>query len=177
MLFLPVLGVKDVIGKYDWHVRRKVAEWITFGKVLLPFIGVTLVHIHTASWHINKICAGIIIYSMLDTVTYLVALMLLADIQGPSANVIRSMILLLVNYVEVSLDMALLFYLDNLKNISFKRALSAGVMGDMVQVPKGIAIGQYAEILNYTNQGIKFFFMTLAFGYFADHLKQRKFRS
>lgn len=177
MLFLPVLGVKDVIGKYDWHVRRKVAEWITFGKVLLPFIGVTLVHIHTASWHINKICAGIIIYSVLDTVTYLVALMLLADIQGPSANVIRSMILLLVNYVEVSLDMALLFYLDNLKNISFKSALSAGVMGDMVQVPKGIAIGQYAEILNYTNQGIKFFFMTLAFGYFADHLKQRKFRS
>ena len=65
---------------------------------------------------------------MLDTVTYLVALMLLADIQGPSANVIRSMILLLVNYVEVSLDMALLFYLDNLKNISFKSALSAGVM-------------------------------------------------
>ena len=114
---------------------------------------------------------------MLDTVTYLVALMLLADIQGPSANVIRSMILLFVNYVEVSLDMAVLFYLDNSKNISLKNALSAGVMGDVVQVPKGIAFGQYTEILNYTNQGIKFFFITLAFGYFANHLKQRKFRS
>lgn len=63
----------------------------------------------------KEICIVIIIYSMADTVTYLVALMLLADIQGPSANVIRSMICLLVNYVEDSFDMALLFYISKFK--------------------------------------------------------------
>lgn len=73
--------------------------------------------------------------------------------------------------------MALLFYIDNLKNISFKIAMSAGVMGDAIQLPGGIELGRYTEILNYTNRGIKFFFITLAFGYFANHLKQREFRS
>lgn len=177
MLFMPILLFKDIIGKYDWHTRRKVTEIITFIKVLLPFILLFFIRNHMLGSYTKEICIVIIIYSMADTVTYLVALMLLADIQGPSANVIRSMILLLVNYVEDSFDMALLFYIDNLKNISFKIAMSAGVMGDAIQLPGGIELGRYTEILNYTNRGIKFFFITLAFGYFANHLKQREFRS
>ena len=115
--------------------------------------------------------------SMLDTVTYLISLIMLADIQGPSANVIRSMILLFVNYIEVSLDMALLFYLDNFPNISIKIAMSAGIMGDKIQGTRGIGCRNYTELLYYANRGIKFFFVPLAFGYFANHLKQRKFRS
>ena len=33
------------------------------------------------------------------------------------------------------------------------------------------------KILDYAKAGSQFFFMTMAFGYFANHLHQRKFRS
>lgn len=177
ILFIPILLIKDIVGKYDWHMRRKLTEEIAFAKIILPFVLLSLVKISLISGYTNKASAGIVIYSMLDTVTYLVALIMLADIQGPSANVIRSMILLFVNYIEVSLDMALLFYLDNFPNISIKIAMSAGIMGDKIQGTRGSGCGNYTELLYYANRGIKFFFVTLAFGYFANHLKQRKFRS
>lgn len=51
----------------------------------------------------------VIIYDLLDTTTYLVALMFLADIQRPSANVIRSLLMLVVNYIEVELDIIVIY--------------------------------------------------------------------
>ena len=53
----------------------------------------------------------VILYNLLDTTTYLIALMFLADIQRPSANIIRSLLMLIVNYIEVELDIMTLYYL------------------------------------------------------------------
>lgn len=56
-------------------------------------------------------------------------------------------------------------------------ALKAGIMGIDIEPSEYTRIGSHTEVLEYLNTGIKFFFISLAFGYFVNHLKQRQFRS
>lgn len=176
-LFIPVLWLKDRFGGVNWHKRRKVVEATAFGKLFFSII------ICCRLWFSRSICLveeivliSCILYIMLDTVTYLVLLIVLSDIQRPSANVIRSMIFLLINYLEVSLDIATIFYILNFGSIKFKTAILFGIMPDFLS-DSSIAGCKFYGSLLYANNGIKFFFMTLAFGYFANHLRQREFLS
>ncbi len=177
-LFVPVLGLKDIFGKYDWQKRRKITECITVMKLMIPFGLYSLIHILSSNMKDNEcwgiLCSSLIIYCIVDTITYLLTLIFLADIQRPSANVIRSMILLMVNYLEVSLEIAILYYLDNFGNLKFREAIQCGVLGKELMLNE---IGDWSNCIYYANIGIKFFFKTLAFGYFIKHLRERQFRS
>ena len=99
----------------------------------------------------------------------------MADIQKPSANVIRSMLLLLLNYVEVSIEAACLYFLQyRTEGMTFLQALQPGLMGELPEGFKLCSLGDY--LLYYGNTAVKFFFITMAFGYLSGHLRQRTFR-
>lgn len=179
IIFVPVMILKDKVGKEDWKSRRWFIEFYTFAKCLIPL----------GFWKMLGIISGIrylvaykwtfsiiIIYCMCDTVTYLMILMVMADIQRPSANIIRSMIMLLVNYIEVSLDMAFLYYVyyQN-KGILFREAAMFGILGEQADIVRINTIFDY--IFLCADAGLKFFFTSLIFGYFANHMRQRRFRS
>lgn len=173
--FMPILWLKDIIGRYDWNRRRGTVEIITFIKLLLPIFIHILITKGVILGNDNIGYKFIILYLMMDTITYLICLIVLSDIQRPSANVIRSIILLLVNYLEVSLDFAILYYLYAGCKVGFGEMIGRSVL-DMT------VVSQYMEtsmikILDYAKAGSQFFFMTMAFGYFANHLHQREFRS
>lgn len=173
--FMPILWLKDIIGRYDWNRRRGTVEIITFIKLLLPIFIHILITKGGTLGNDNIGYKFIILYLMMDTITYLICLIVLSDIQRPSANVIRSIILLLVNYLEVSLDFAILYYLYAGCKVGFGEMIGYSVL-DMT------VVSQYMEtsmikILDYAKAGSQFFFMTMAFGYFANHLHQREFRS
>lgn len=112
---------------------------------------------------------------MADTITYLVCLIVLSDVQRPSANVIRSIILLLINYLEVTLDFAVLYYLYADCKVEFGAMIAYSVLDKTVEGPD--MSNSITIILDYAKSGTQFFFMTMAFGYFANHLHQRKFMS
>lgn len=115
---------------------------------------------------------AILLYDLGDTVTYLVALMFLADVQRPSANVIRSLVMLVINYIEVQLDLAALYlFISNFINnkiYTIKYAINfiinCSEIKDVVW-------------LQYINNGLKFFFLTVTLSYFANHMRMRKFRT
>ena len=174
-LFLPVVILKDVIGGYDWKKRRTVVEFTAFVKLLLPVLmyGIVLTRVSDLSF-LNKIMVVITAYMMTDTITYLLTLIVLADIQRPSANVIRSLIFLFINYLEVSLDIAILYYILNSSVITFEQAVQFAILPETVDAI--IDSGGNIAIL-YLNYGVKFFFMTVALGYFSNHMRQRKFSS
>lgn len=111
---------------------------------------------------------------MTDTITYLLTLIVLADIQRPSANVIRSLIFLFINHLEVSLDIAILYYILNSSVVTFEQAVQFAILPETVDAI--IDSGGNIAIL-YLNYGVKFFFMTVALGYFSNHMRQRKFSS
>lgn len=110
---------------------------------------------------------------MADTITYLLSLIMMADIQKPSANVIRSLLLLFFNYIEVSWGMAYFYYVY-CADITFEEALAFGVLGEGTDAAVISAVPDM--IIGYTNTGLKFFFLTVVFGYLVQHMRQRKFR-
>lgn len=181
LFFIPGMCLKDIIGRADWEKRRRFVEQFTVVKALLPIFFYFLVRRHvTAGWPIIENCVFpfIIIYHICDTITYLVVLIVMTDIQRPSANLIRSMIMLFVNYVEVSMGMAYLYFIYNVIHnkqiLSFYELTAFGVLG--IRAEDGMtSCGDYFFV--FADAGIKFFFITLVFGYFANHMHQRKFRS
>lgn len=162
--------LKDSFGGIDWVKRREVVEWLTVGKMLLPIAGFAVVNHYNENLILN-ILQILMFYNLTDTVTYLMALIVFADIQRPSANIIRSMIMLVMNYVEVALELSVLYYIKAMNQIKISDAIKFGLIGNTT------TYAAPGALLLYLSEAVKFFFFTLAFGYFANHLKQRRFRS
>ena len=176
--FRVVLGflsnfIKDKRGGNDWQERRCVVERTALTKIFLPCIlwGAVRYWSGMPEWMII-LCTAALCYSTIDTVTYLMALLFLADIQRTSANVIRSMLLLLFNYIEVSLTMAYLYYLYGNGTVACRIALEFGIMGN-IDADRILTLIEYLFL--YGNAALKFFFLTIVFGYIAGHLRQRAF--
>jgi len=97
--FLIGFWVKQVSGKLSWESRRIALE-------LMPLVKITaaLIMISIFSFDIpynSLICIIISYYLILDTLVPLAAFVFLNDVLKPSANPIRSLVLLLLNYVEL----------------------------------------------------------------------------
>lgn len=170
--------IKDIVGGEDWQKRRCVVEITALIKMFFPCIlwGVVR-YCDGVPECVIMFCTSLLCYSTADTVTYLMVLLFLADIQRSSANVIRSMLLLLFNYIEVSLTMSYLYYLYNLYGkgrIACRIALEYGVMGN-IGTGEMLTLKEYFFL--YSNTALKFFFITLVFGYIAGHLSQRSFKA
>lgn len=173
-LFAPTNSVKDIFGRRDWIKRRQTVEILAGIKILIPIAGYFILRLSGYPSRMSARVSLILLYFLADTVTYLLVLIVLADIQRPSANIIRSMITLFINYVEVSLNMSVIYFVKYHGAVLFRKALAFVFLNiDSGYVPD--TYFDYAILcLNY---GIKFFFVSMVFGYFSNHLQQRKFRS
>lgn len=167
--------IKDTAGGNDWQKRRRAVERITLFKILFPVAGFLLARYcpHIGGTPAVHVVSFILFYSMADTATYLLGLLMMADIQKPSANVIRSLLLLFFNYIEVSLEIAYFYYVY-CADITFEEALAFGVLGEGTNLAVVSAVPDM--IIGYANAGLKFFFLTVVFGYLVQHMRQRKFR-
>ena len=176
-MFLGLLSnkIKDMAGGNDWQKQRRAVEGITVVKILFPVAGLLLARYcpYIGGIPVVHAVSFILFYSMADTVTYLLALLMMADIQKPSANIIRSLLLLFFNYMEVSWGMAYFYYVYG-TGVTFKRALALGVLGEGTDTAVMSAIPDM--IIGYADAGLKFFFLTVVFGYLVQHMRQRKFR-
>lgn len=173
-LFFPSWIFKDWIGGIDWIRRREVVELQVFIKMTLPFLGLCVID-NCADKSVRLVIAVILCYEMLDTVTYLLSLIFLSDVQKPSANIIRSLLMLVLNYVEVSLTLAYMFYYIFPNVSEIKKAIDFGFFNNRDETI--ILSGWKEYLLVYSSEGVRFFFLTVAFGYLAGHLKQRNFRN
>lgn len=178
MLFWPLMYLKDLFGGKDWEKRRGFVERMAAVKVLLPFMGLFFFKKYIQSdWQIFML-GGVILYSMLDTITYLLMLILMSDIQRPSANIIRSLLMFFVNYMEVSMDFAILYTCYEYGNIGkvvpIRNALKLGFLG-FQEMAEECRLGVTVFVLS--DAAVKFFFFSLLWGYLAAHMRQRRFRS
>ncbi len=175
--FLPPMWLKDIFGGIDWKRRRCCVEIMAFVKMILPVLYYFILKDLGGNKYEHAFAIFFLIltvYAVCDTMSYLTVLIIMSDIQKPSANIIRSMLMLFVNYIEVTLDMTLLYWISYRDKIGLADALLFGVLGEK-QIKEFVSVLDH--IWPYMNTGIRFFFMSLVFGYLANHLKQRKFRS
>lgn len=98
--------------------------------------------------------------------------MILADIQRPSANVCRSLLMLIVNYIEVELDIVAIYYFINFLGEDKKSWMD--ILNYIMGIQNEINTIQW---LAFVNGGIQFFFLTIALSYFINHIRLRKFRT
>ena len=104
----------------------------------------------------------------------LLALIILADIQNPSANIIRSLFMLFINYIEIVFELTIVGFVWLKTSISKSELLMYVVLG--IDFNSSIESMENAWFMCMSDV-VKFFFVTLVFGYFANHLRQRKFRN
>lgn len=177
-LFSVYSYMKDLFGGHYWQKRHTIIEITVAAKVAIAiFLGLVLAHGAGGGKASLSILPFVLLYyNMADTMTYLFVLILMADIQTPSANVIRSLLLLLLNYVEVSLEItSLYFWQYRHRGLSFLDALQPGITGNL---PDGYGMVYINDhILFYGNMAVKFFFITVMFSYLMRHMRERKFKS
>ncbi|MBP3678155.1 MAG: hypothetical protein J6I97_07405 [Agathobacter sp.] len=125
--------LKDLIGKEIWENRRHVVEIVTFGKMLLPVLFLLLLRYCMKPKWLCIVAVIIIGYGLIDTVTYLIELIVLADIQSPSANIIRSIIMLFLNYFEATFAIATIGYACLPNTIGVKEILTFAMLGTEIQ--------------------------------------------
>ena len=169
ILFMPLMLMKDCLGGSDWDTRCKIVEMTAITKMLCAIaIGAQTVCFSCSNSVFFRILMG---YFMGDTISYLLTLILMADIQRPSANVIRSIILLFINYIEVIFELSYFFFIQYKGTISFLSALRMIFMGNIAQTDR------ISYTFAFFSAVIKFFFISFAFGYLTDHMRRRRFIS
>ena len=172
-IFLPVqLIFKDRIAGCSWERRRMVMEVLSVFKAVSGIL-FWYVCLGQKTGSLQYILMGVSIYFLADTVTYLLALIVLGDIERPEANIIRSLLLLLVNYIEVSLDFAFLYY-------SWRRIWSEGIRfyESAAFAFFGIQADTLAgreQLFIYAQQALGFLFISFAFAYFLNHVQPKRF--
>lgn len=173
-LFSIYTYLNDWIGKQSWERRRQVVEIVALGKMILPMVSLILLRILTKPEWLCILVFVFVGYGLADTITYLLELIVLADIQSPSANIIRSIILLFLNYFEAVFAIAAIGYAWIPEQIGVKAILTFAVLGTEIA---GLSGTWEYMWLSFLNSGVQFFFLSIAFAYFANHLRQRKFRT
>lgn len=145
---------------------------MAFAKIIVPVLGIFLLGRTGCTPVVSGIIMLILVYDLGDTVTYLLALMFLSDVQRPSANVIRSLVMLVINYIEVQLDMAAVYL--SACNLIQRTTPSVECAIKFIIDSSQIDDSMW---LKYANNGLKFFFLTVALSYFSNHMRMRKFRT
>ena len=168
-LYIPSMLLREMARKKDWEFGK---IWIDIEVVLQTIIAmlcvvVTNVPVNIGSDIIFYVFVG---YILVDIITYLMGLIFLADIQQPSANVTRSILLIGVNYFSCVSCVAALYY-KLYPELGEWAAYDFALLGrSSIEAMNGAL-----RFLLYLQGSINFFFMTLIFAFFIGHLKQRNF--
>lgn len=168
-LFFITYYMKSLVFNRNWEERRKFIDFQVFIKMLFPIIGLVLSE--KLSYNMNYSIGIIIVISMSETIIYVLNLIFLADIQNPSANIYRSIILLFANYIEITFGFAFLYnFFNAFKDSSIIKCICFAFTNQNVEIAN-----DPGYILASIQSAIMIMFSGLIFAYFVNNFKQRKF--
>lgn len=180
-LFPITMLLNKIAGNYGWKRRREITEVDTVLKTFVPLIAIMVIQGLESigeGWLENNtgilyVMCGVVAYFMIDTITCLMALIFLTDLYGPSANRLRTIILLIFNYVEMLFGIALFYYVYFWNNITIWKALDYSIIGNTAGIQGNMSV--MLRIIMYSKTGIDFFFVVMTFAFFVSHLRHRDF--
>ncbi|MBW2090437.1 MAG: hypothetical protein JRI37_15945 [Deltaproteobacteria bacterium] len=118
----PALYVRDITGRTGLLGRKLGVECYVLLKLFLPIIFFKL---HLTG---NFIVFAVTIYLLVETVTYLLSLILLSDIYASPITYKRSILLLFINFIEIGLEYAIIFsYLSIHTTDFFNRQMGSAI--------------------------------------------------
>jgi hypothetical protein len=99
----PILLLREIFGRFGSTYRKLAVEFYTLLKLILP-----LFILYFGLYHYPAVIF-IIIYLLSETVFHILNLIFLTNIHSASISYHRAMLLLLLNYLEVVLDFAVVY--------------------------------------------------------------------
>ena len=102
----PVLYIRQAAWSLGPISRRMVVELYVSAKILI----LMLILRTTTNCHLLNI---VVFYFLIETILYLLGVILLSDIYSTPIRTSRSFLLLIVNYVEVNLEFSILYLASN----------------------------------------------------------------
>lgn len=171
-IFPVSLLLRQIPGGKNWETRRIVIELQVLIKIFIPLL--FFLSYSQANDMVKSIFLWIIVYLMTETILYILSLIFLADIQKPSANVYRSILLLFVNYCEIILGFSFIYFALSYPNASIWESIDFGIM-DIVK--DSVVVTKTIHVLQYIKNFISISFLGLTFSYFSSNFKQRAFKS
>ena len=106
----PILLVREIFGYFGRRQRKLAVESYFFLKLLFP------VFIFMLGWQSYHIVIFFIIYLLSETIFHILSIIFLSDIHTAPLSYRRSILLLLLNYIEVVLDFSIIYSGLNLLN-------------------------------------------------------------
>jgi O-acetyl-ADP-ribose deacetylase (regulator of RNase III) len=161
--------LKKMFADKTWERRRVFIELETIVKCLIP-----LIFLYLSPYMMNgvvHISIAICIFLMLETLTYVTKLLFLSDILNPSANNIRSVLLLSINYLEVNFCFAYFYQFYKCFEKMGRIASLYAAFEHSSQVP----INDIGMILVVIHNCITFYFIGVILSYFVGNFQTRKF--
>jgi hypothetical protein len=99
----PGLYIKEYFGRFGHQWRMLGVEFYVLGKLFLPLLLFKL-NLIGEVW-----VPYLMGYMMVETILYLTSMIYLTDVLNRPSNIRRSMTLMLINYVELGLEYAVLY--------------------------------------------------------------------
>lgn len=111
--FFPALYIRDLTGRMGLLSRKLGVEVYVIMKLLFPIL------MFTFKLTDNIVIYFVTLYFLVETFIYLLSLIFLSDIYARPITYKRSFLLLLINFVEIGLDYAVLYSYFNSHTIGF----------------------------------------------------------
>jgi len=169
-VFIISFLLRKILADKTWEGRRTFIEIEALSKCLIPLIFLLASPYITPN--IGYVLMAFSVYLMLETLVYAAKLLFLSDIQNPSANGIRSILLLFANYLEINISFAFLY--------KFYKCFPNGGRIDSLyaafehssQVPN-----QLGKIFVCFQNVITLYFIGVVFTYFVNSFQSKKFNT
>ncbi|SEI94019.1 O-acetyl-ADP-ribose deacetylase (regulator of RNase III), contains Macro domain [Propionispira arboris] len=172
--------LKRCFADKTWEGRRIFIESQTIIKALIPLFFLVFtsldispyVNSDTSIW-IRNIFTGVSIYLMSETLIYVAKLLFLSDILNPSANSIRSIFFLFINYLDINFTFAFLYSLYG----DFKEKGGVASLYEAFEHSSQVPGSQLGMTLVILQNCITLYLIGIVFTYFVNSFRTRKFNS
>lgn len=171
-LFYFTYLLKKRFADRTWERRRVFIEWQTIIKAIIPFFLLVFINPDIPIWICN-ILTGVSIYLMSETLIYAAKLLFLSDILNPSANSIRSIFFLFINYLEINFTFAFLYKVYG----CFPKKDWIECLYEAFEHSSQVPESQLGMILVILQNCITLYLVGVVFTYFVNSFRTRKFNS
>ncbi len=163
------LITRSWVRRFGWKAHKILIEAETIFQLLIAIVALWC-YKYIPKECLHKMLLCLVVYILFDIISYLIGLIFLADIQRPSANVVRSLLLIGINYCCTIFSVAYLYcYIKG--RASIWEALDFAILGAKAESLNSM----WGYVLKFSRAGMNFFFVALIFAFFINHLKHRAF--
>jgi O-acetyl-ADP-ribose deacetylase (regulator of RNase III) len=168
--FINYLLVKLFADK-TWGARRKFIEIEVIIKMFFPLL--LILHLPFIHGAVLWVLTILLMYLLAETIVYATKLLFLQDILNPSANVLRSLVLLLVNYFEISFSFA--FFYQAYACYGMKINGFIGAIYTSFEYASLNPLNALGKIIVMSQSCITIYFVGIVLAVIVSNFQQRKF--